>query len=72
MYISRIFQVLNKLDSVTDVISIDIKPISGGIYSSDSIAFSNILSTDGTFYKAPKNCIFELKYPKNDIKGSII
>ena len=72
LYISRIFQVLNKLDSVTDVIDINVKPISGGVYSSNSVSFSDLLSSDGTYYKAPKNCIFELKYPINDIKGSII
>jgi hypothetical protein len=72
LYISRIYQTLNKLDSITDVISVDIGPVSGGIYSSTSVNFSSILSSDGTYYKAPKNCIFELRYPNNDIKGSIV
>lgn len=72
IYISRIFQKLNKLDSVTDVIDIKISPVVGGLYSTTAVDFKEILSTDGSYYKAPKNCIFELKFPKNDIKGSII
>jgi len=72
LYISRIFQVLNKLDSVTDVIDINITPAVGGVYSSTTVSFSELISSDGTYYKAPRNCIFELKYPKNDIKGSVL
>lgn len=72
IYISRIYQTLNRLDSVTDVISIKITPIVGGLYSETSVNFNDILSIDGSYYKAPKNCIFELKFPKNDIKGSVL
>lgn len=72
LYIGRIYQVLNKLDSVTDVVSVSLKSATGAAYSSSFVDLIELLSTDGTFYKAPKNCIFELKYPKNDIKGSVI
>ena len=29
----------------------------------------DVKSADGTFYKAPKNVIFELRYPDDDITG---
>lgn len=72
LYVNRIFQVLNKLESVTDVLSIDILQLSSGVYSSTIVDFNELLSIDGSYYKAPKNCIFELKYPNNDIEGSVI
>ena len=42
---------------------------SGGNYSATSINFDDLKSRDGTFYKAPKNVIFELKFPNADIRG---
>ena len=64
--------VLNKLDSVVDVKNVTIKLKKDGTYSSVQLSLNDILSKDATFYNIPKNCIFELKYPKNDIKGTII
>ena len=72
IYISRIYETLNKLDSVLDVKKVRIFPQRNGLYSGTSVDFKELLSKDGTYYKAPKNCIFELKYPKNDIKGSVV
>ena len=72
LYVSKIFQSLNKLESVTDVLSINIFALSNGVYSSSSVNFSELLSIDGSYYKAPKNCVFELRFPKTDIKGSVI
>jgi len=72
LYLSKIYHTLNKLDSVTDVLSVTITPRTNGTYSNSSVDFKDILSIDGTYYKAPRNCIFELKYPKVDIKGSVL
>jgi len=47
-------------------------PKTNGLYSSTSISFLELLSIDGTYYICPKNCIFELKYSKDDIKGSVV
>lgn len=72
IYINRIYDILNKLENVVDVKNVEIKLKIDGSYSTSQISLSDILSKDGTFYNIPKNCIFELKYPKNDIKGTII
>ena len=32
----------------------------------------DIISQDRTYYKAPKNVIFELKFPEQDIKGKAV
>ena len=72
LYINRIYDVLNKLDSIVDVKNVTIKLKKDGNYSSVQLSLKDILSKDGTFYNVPKNCILELKYPKNDIKGTIV
>jgi len=72
LYINRIYDVLNKMDGIVDVKSVKISLKTGGNYSSTSLSLNEIISKDGTFYNVPKNCIFELKYANNDIKGTII
>ena len=72
LYINRIYDTLNKIDGIIDVKSVKIVTKTSGNYSSLDLNLNDIISKDGTFYNIPKNCIFELKYPKNDIKGTII
>ena len=72
LYINRIYDILNKLESIVDVKNVEIKLKIDGSYSTAQITLNEMISKDGTFYNIPKNCIFELKYPKNDIKGTII
>ena len=72
LYINRIYDILNKIDGVIDVKNVEVTSKSNGTYSTTQINLKDIISKDGTFYNIPKNCIFELKYPNNDIKGTII
>jgi hypothetical protein len=69
IYVSALYNLINKVDGVSDVIKIKIFNKSGGNYSASSVNFDDLISRDGTFYKAPKNVIFELKFPNADIKG---
>ena len=69
IYISEISNIISKVDGVSDVKKIKIYNLSGGNYSATSVNFDDIKSRDGTYYKAPKNAIFELKFPRRDIKG---
>jgi hypothetical protein len=69
IYVSALYNLINKVDGVSDVIRIKIFNKSGGNYSASSVNFDDLISRDGTFYKAPKNVIFELKFPNADIKG---
>ena len=43
----------------------------GNNYSNDTFDFDLMMSKDGTYLKAPKNVVFELKYPNQDIKGVV-
>lgn len=72
LYINRVYEVLNKLQGIVDVKSVKISLKTNGNYSSTQINLNDIISKDGTFYNIPKNCIFEMKYPNSDIKGTII
>ena len=71
LYITRLYETLNRVDGVVDVKNIKIKNVVGGIYSDSSLDMKKLLSKDGTYYKVPKNVILELKYPSLDIKGTV-
>ena len=71
IYLSNIYDVLNKTSGVVDVKKVSIFPKTGDNYSSDTFDFDLMMSKDGTYLKAPKNVVFELKYPNLDIKGVV-
>ena len=70
LYITRVYEILNRISGVVDVRKVRFKNKSGGTYSSVSIDLDKIISKDGTFLKTPDNAILELKYPNLDIKGT--
>jgi phage-related baseplate assembly protein len=72
VYISRLYSVLGKVEGVSDVKKVTVNQKFGGAYSSTRINFDDALSKDGTYINTPKNVIMELKYPNNDIKGTLI
>ena len=71
-YLTNVFNIINKVDGVVDTIKV--KPIlkSGNLYSSSIVGINDVKSKDGTFLKAPRNAIFEIKYLNNDIRGTAI
>ncbi len=69
IYITKIYDRLNRVEGVDDTRKVKIHNKAGGNYSNISLNFDKILSKDGTFIKTPKNSIMELKYPNLDIKG---
>ena len=71
LYITRIYEKLNRIDGVVDVRKVMITNKSGGIYSGISMDLDKVLSKDGTFFKTPDNVILELKFPDLDIKGTV-
>lgn len=70
IYLTEIYNSLVKTTGVVHVNTLDIYNNFGGNYSSIQFDFDKVRSKDGTFFKAPKNVIFELKYPEQDIKGT--
>ena len=71
MYITKIYDVLNNLDEIVDVVNVKITNKSGGSYSDDSINLKQYLSADGRILYAPENVVYELKFPNSDIKGTV-
>tara|TARA_B100002019_G_scaffold89879_1_gene77724 strand:+ start:123 stop:1922 length:1800 start_codon:yes stop_codon:yes gene_type:complete len=69
LYLTRIYNTLNRVEGVDDVRNVKVYNKTGNGYSSVSIDMEKILSRNGTYYKTPQNCILELKYPNENIKG---
>ena len=73
IYINDIYNLLSKTEGVIDVkeVKIENKNASnhGTGYSNIQLEMQDMISQDRTYYKAPKNVIFELKFPNQDIKG---
>ena len=69
IYINDIFKILNRTEGVVDVKKVEIINKFGSVYSTTQIFMEDFISNDATYYKAPKNVVFELKYPDSDIKG---
>ena len=70
-YLTKVYNVINKVEGVVDVTSV--KPvIKTGAGYSISIPLEEMRSMDGTYLKAPKNCIFEIKNLSTDIRGTAV
>jgi hypothetical protein len=71
LYISDIYSVLKDVDGVLDVTKVKIFNKTGGNYAETVFDINTNVSPDGSYLIAPKNCIFEIKFPATDIKGKI-
>ena len=69
LYITRVYDILNRVDGVVDVRKVKVNNKAGGAYSNVTLDMDKILSKDGTFYHTPQNSILELRFPDEDIKG---
>jgi len=69
--ITDFYKVLQKVPGIVDVVDLEIINKAGSSYSDMSYNFSANLSADGRRIPAPRNVIFELKFPNVDIKGSV-
>jgi len=69
--IANIYNILNKLTGVLDTTSVTVSSKSGGVYSTSVLNVDKLLTYDGKYVKAPKNVIYEVKFPLIDVKGTI-
>ena len=70
LYISEIYNTINKTKGVVDTIKVTPKLLTSSGYASINVGtIDDIMSKDGTYIKTPKNCILEIKYPLNDMRG---
>ena len=71
IYVTKIYDILNNLDEIVDVVDAEIVSKTTAKYSDYSLNLREFLSADGRIQYAPDDVIYELKYPNLDIKGTI-
>ena len=72
MKYSDIFQSLKNIDSVLDVLEVKVVRKTGAAYSDVSFDIDAYTTPDGRSIALPENYIFEIKYPSEDIIGSVV
>jgi hypothetical protein len=70
-WITDVYKVLKDIDSIVDVNNVNITLKLGGRYSSVNFNVEQNISPDGRYVEIPRNCIVEIRHPKDDIKGVI-
>ncbi len=71
IYITKIYDILNNLDEIVDIVDVEIVPKTTARYSDYSPNLKEFISADGRIQYAPDDVVYELKYPGLDIKGTI-
>lgn len=71
LYITSIYNVLNKLEDVADVKKVRIVAKTGASYSDTTFDIAENTSGDGRYIMVPNNVVMELRSPNADIKGSV-
>ncbi|MEO5367129.1 MAG: hypothetical protein H7831_12440 [Magnetococcus sp. WYHC-3] len=69
--ITDVYSALKMVPSILDVTSVKIVNKYGGSYSDSGFNVDMNTSADGRMVYCPENYIFEIKFPQNDIKGSV-
>lgn len=71
-FITDVYKVLRNTKGVLDVVSVKITLKNGGVYSTTPFDIESQTSVDGRYINIPDNVLYEIKYPKQDIKGVIV
>jgi hypothetical protein len=71
-YITNIYNSLKKVDGLIDVVNVVLETKVGGLYSDVNFDVKANTSPDGRYVSVPLNVVMELKYPNDDIKGTIL
>lgn len=70
-FISDIYTILKDVEGVNDVKSVKVEQKTGLDYSDVFFDINRFMSRDGRYIEAPKNVIFEVKFPRSDVYGEI-
>jgi hypothetical protein len=70
-FISDIYSILKNVQGVNDVKNVKVEQKNGVDYSDVFFDVSRFMSRDGRYIEAPKNIIFEIKFPRSDIYGEV-
>jgi hypothetical protein len=68
---SNIFNVLNEVSGVNDVVKVQIINKTSANYSNVFFDIEDNTSPDGDYILTPANAIMEMKFPEVDIKGKL-
>tara|TARA_Y100001972_G_scaffold128317_1_gene188518 strand:+ start:901 stop:2697 length:1797 start_codon:yes stop_codon:yes gene_type:complete len=68
-YITKVYNIINKVDGVVDTKNVRVYLKTGTNYNTAPVSIEQLKSNDGTFLKAPKNVVFEIKNFTTDIRG---
>ena len=69
--IANLISSLDQVEGVQTVANFEFYNKSGGSYSSNKYDVENAIK-NGILYPSLDPCIFEIKYPDNDIRGRVI
>ena len=69
--ITDIYSLINSVPGVADATFVTVFQKTGAGYASTIFNVKNFTTSDGRFVAAPKNVIFEVRYPSADIEGTI-
>ena len=72
VYITKLYQTINRVQGVVDTLKVTPVIKQSANYSNLGLEINEILSKDGTYLKCPKNCVFEIKFLDQDLKGTIL
>ena len=70
-WITDVYKVLKSVEGIVDVTNVNVYLKAGGNYSDVRFSVEENMSADGRYIEIPKNCIAEIKFLKEDIKGVI-
>jgi len=68
-FLSDIYNVINDVSGIVDAEDVVVYQRTGLNYASAAVAVSDYTSPDGRVIQFPENTIWEVKYPKSDIRG---
>lgn len=71
-YLTNVYNIINKVDGVIDTTKVTPSLKLGTGYSNPPITIEDMKSMDGTYLKAPRNVVFEIKYFNTDIRGTAV
>ena len=70
-YITDIYKVLQKTNGVLDVIDVKVIQKKGGSHSDTRFDLEQAMSADGRYIVIPENVVWEIKFPSDDIIGTV-
>jgi len=71
IYVTRLINAANEVDGVADIVRMDVARKTGANYSSTVYNVDSNYSSDGRKIFIPKNVIWEVKFPLQDINGEV-